>query len=255
MLRLWAEPARLILGREALSLRRGRKSWSAPVSLERSGAVDFEALSAVMPEPMKKMSGKPIRLVLASSWLRYLILPWQANVYAHKDWLALAYNRLRGLYGHHALSWDVQICFQGYRHPVIVVASDTSLTKGLEQLADSYRWQISAAEPTFSAVVNRYRRHWKGEAWLLLVEEQHILLAESQDGVWQRFSRLLSSPDRLSRDITLLLQQARQLNPENAKRLIYLSYDGDISDQALKEWGVKRIPADWLPADSVGGHP
>ena len=254
MLRLWAEPDRLILGSESLSLRRGRKSWSAPLSLQRNGAVDFEALTTAMPVQLKKLSGKPIRLVLGSNWLRYLILPWQANVYARKDWLALAYNHLRELYGHHALSWNVQLSFQGYQQPVIVVAADKSLTEGIDQLADSYRWQISATEPTFAAIVNRYRRHWRGEAWLLLVEQHHVLLAESQGGVWQRFSRLLSSADRLNQDIAFLLQQANQLGDENPKRQIYFCGDGGITEAVLKEMGIKAIPTDWLPSDSDRGH-
>lgn len=254
MSRLWAEPDRLILGSAALSLRRGRKSWTAPLSFQRNGSLDFEGLNTAMPLPMKKLSGKPIRLVLGSNWLRYLLLPWQANLYASKDWLALATNRLRELYGHHALSWDVQICFQGYQQPVIVVAADKSLTEGLDQLADNYRWQITATEPTFAAIVNRYRRHWRGEAWLLLVEQQHVLLAESQGGVWHRFSRLLSSADRVNRDIVLLLQQAKLLGADNPKRQIYLCCDGEIIDPALKAMGIKAIPADWLPSDSDRGQ-
>lgn len=254
MSRLWAEPDRLILGSAALSLRRGRKNWSAPVTLQRNGVVDFEALTTAMPVQMKKLSGKPIKMVLGSHWLRYLLLPWQANVYARKDWLALAYNRLRELYGHHALSWDVQICFQGYQQPVIVIAADKSLTEGMDQLADSYRWQISATEPTFAAIVNRYRRHWRGEAWLLLVEQQHVLLAESQGGVWHRFSRLLSSADRVNRDIALLLQQAKQFGAENPKRQIYLCCDSEITDPALKAMGLKAIPPDWLPTSSEQGQ-
>lgn len=251
---LWAEPDRLILSSDRLSLRRGHKTWSAPVSFQRNATVDFESLNTAMPAQMKKLSGKPISLVIGCSWLRYLLLPWQANVYARKDWLALAYNRLRELYGHQALNWDVQICFQGYQQPVIVVATDKPLTEGLEQLADSYRWQIRAAEPSFAAIVNRYHRYWRGEAWLLMVEQQHILLAESQGGVWQRFSRLLSSPDRLNQDITSLIHQARQLGSENAKRQIYFCYDGDIADQTVKTLGLKRIPADWLATDSDGGE-
>lgn len=254
MSRLWAEPDRLILGSDALSLRRGRKSWSVPILLQRTGAIDFEALTTAMPVQLKKLSGKPIKMVLGSNWLRYLLLPWQANVYARKDWLALATNRLREQYGHHALSWDVQLCFQGYQQPVIVVAADKSLTEGMDQLADSYRWQMSAIEPTFAAVVNRYRRHWRGEAWLLLVEQQHVLLAESQGGVWHRFSRLLSSVDRLNRDIALLLQQSKQLSADNPKRQIFLCCDREITDPSLQEMGVKIIPADWLPTSIDKGQ-
>lgn|GEM_PF-4215121 len=252
---LWAEPDRLILGSDALSLRRGRKHWSAPVLLQRNGSVDFEALNTALPTQIKKLSAKPIRLVLGSSWLRYVLLPWQANVYARKDWLALAYNRLRELYGHHALSWEVQLCFQGYQQPVIVVAADKSLIDGLDQLAENYHWHISATEPSFAAIANRYRRHWRGEAWLLLVEQQHVVLAESSGGVWHRFSRLLAKEERLNRDVARLVKQAEQLAGENTKRQIYLCCESEITDPELKAMGLKPLPADWLPDASDRGQP
>lgn len=252
---LWAEPDRLILGSDTLSFRRGRKSWSVPLTLQRGGTVDFEALTTAMPAPMKKLSGKPVRLVLGSHWLRYLLLPWQANVYARKDWLALAYNRLREQYGHHALSWDVQIAFQGYQQPLIVVATDKPLTEGFDGLADNFRWQISSAEPSFAAIANRYRRHWHGESWLVLVEQHHVLLAESEGGVWQRFSRLMSTPERLSHDIRSLLQQAKQLGKETAKRQVYLCCEGDLPQQLIDEMEIKRLPTDWLAVEADGAAP
>lgn len=249
MLPLWSDAERLILGDKTLIwLRRGKKH-SLTLPFERPGHIDFAALAALLPEPMQKLAGRKIKIILSNSWVRYLVVPWQQHVYAQKDWLALAQNLMRERYGARSADWDVQISMQGYRQPVLAAAIDRQLAEGLDRLAEQHRWQLQGIEPAFAALVNRYPRHWRGDSWLMIVEQNRLLLAESKAGVWQRFSTMLSSPDMLDQHALMLVQQARQFNPDSRKRRLFLSRSGAVPDQNfIDDIDVRLLPHDELNA-------
>lgn len=253
MLPLWPEPERLMLGDESLTLHHRGKLHSQPLPFERPEQIDFDALAAALPTPMQKLAGRKLTIILANSWVRYLIVPWQEHVYAHKDWLALAQNRMRERYGPKSAAWDVQISMQGYRHPVVAVAIDKQLSEGLDRLAGQQRWQVQGIEPAFAVLVNQYPRHWRGESWCLMAEHNRLLLAESKAGVWQRFSSMVSSPGMMEQHALMLVQQARQFNPETRKRRLFLARSTTFpSEDFIKDIDIRLLPADWLASDNEG---
>lgn len=253
MLPLWTEPERLVLGENSLTLHRRGKLHSQPLPFERQEHIDFDALAASLPLQMQKLAGRKLTIILANCWARYLIVPWQEHIYSHRDWEALAQNKMRERYGAKAADWRIQISLQGFGQPALAVAVDTQLAEGLDRLADQYRWQVQAIEPAFAAVVNHNPRHWRGDSWLLMVEHNRLLLAESKSGVWQRFSTMLSSPDMLEQHAVMLVQQARQFNPESQKQRLFLSRSGKLPDQDfIKDIDIRLLPTDWL--SSEGGQ-
>ncbi len=247
MLPLWPETGQLLLGEKTLTMSRRGKVHSVLLPMERPEHIDFTALQAALPVEMQKLGGHKLRIILANYWVRYLVVPWQPHVYAHRDWLALAQNRLRERYGARAADWDVQISMQGYRQPILAVAIDKALAEGLDRLAELNRWQIEAIEPAFAALVNRYPRHWRGDSWLMMADHNRVLLAESSGGIWQRFSLMLSTPDMLTQHAMTLVQQARQFNPDNRKRRLYLYRGNTMPKQDfIEDMDIRLLAADWL---------
>lgn len=247
MLPRWSEPERLLLSEQNLVLHRRGKSYAVELPLERPGHIEFDSLLATLPPAMTKLSGHRLNLVVANSWVRYLILPWQEHVYAHKDWLALATNRMRERYGAKAADWDVKVSMQGYRQPVVAAAIDRPLAEGLDRLADIRHWHLQLIQPAFVALVNRYPRHWRGDSWLMMADKDRVLLAESQAGVWQRINYLVTSPEMLTQHALMLIQQARQFNPDSRKRRLYL-YSGatSLKQDFVDDMEIRPLSADWL---------
>lgn len=255
MLPLWLEPERLILGDKAMTLNRRGQQHSISLPFESPERIDFDALAASLPVPMQKLAGRKINIILSNCWVRYLVLPWHQHVYAYKDWLALAQNRMREQYGARAAGWDIQISTQGYAKPVLAVATDRQIAEGLDRLADQHRWHLQQIEPAFATLVNRYPRHWHGDSWLLMADNNHLLLAESKAGIWQRFSLMLSSTQMMQQHALMLVQQARQFNPETRKHRLFLWRSGVCpKEDFIEDMDVRLLAADWLKTENEAGQ-
>ncbi len=247
MLPRWTDSERLVLGQHSLALHRRNKTHAVNLTLTDSNHIDFDKLAVSLPAQLRKLGGHRINLVLSNYWIRYLILPWRDHVYARKDWLALARNSMQAQFGVNAAEWDVDVHLQGYGKPVVSVATDQALVTGLDRLADQLGWQIQRIEPAFSALVNRHPKQWRGDSWLMMADDNRLLLVESKAGIWHRSSSMLSSPEMLNHHAMMLLNQARQFNPETKKRRLYLCRTGVLPEQNLVEGlETKLLPADWL---------
>ncbi len=252
MLPLWPESERLILGEQSLSLRRRGKHISASLSFVGPEQIDFDLLSASLPEAMHKLRDRKIRIVLANNWVRYLTLSWIPHLYGHKDWLTVAQNQMRERYGAKADNWQVKVHFQGYGQSVIAAAIDRQLAEGLDRLAEQHRWQVDTIEPAFASLVNQYPRYWRGDSWLLMAEHHRLLLAESKSGIWQRFSLMLSSPQTITQHAQTLIQQARQFSQEQHSPRLYLyRSDSAPAQDFIEDMKVRILAADWLSTAEV----
>lgn len=249
MLPLWSEPERLILGDNTLSLYRRGKTLDASLPFDSSGQIDFQALMATLPPGFTKLGGHKFTISMSNQWLRFLVLDWQPHIYAHKDWQSIAVNQFRERYGSRASNWNVHVTLQGYQQPVLAVAVDSQLVEGLDHLAEQNKWQLQSTEPAFASLVNRYPRHWRGNSWLLMAEQKHILLAESYNGVWQRINAMHTSPELIENHARMLVQQARQFSSNSEKLRVFLQQPQALLQPSfIEDVEVRPITADWLSA-------
>lgn len=250
MLPLWPEPKRLLLDEKQLCFLQRGKTQKVSLPVEQADHIDFDAMQAALPPELGKLSGQKLTVSLSNAWVRYLTVPWQPNVYAHRDWVALAENRFRERYGAKSADWVVRVGLQGYKQPVLAAAVDRTVAEGLDRLADSHRWQLTLVEPVFNTLINLHPRYWKGDSWLLMGEANHIILAESRSGVWQRFSSMLTTPDMIEQHALMLIQQARQFSPDVKKRRLYLYCEGhELAQDFIGDMDVRLIPAIWPAGD------
>lgn len=252
MLPLWPDAERLILGENMVTWYRRGKQHSISLPFNGPEQIDFDAFAAALPNSFQKLHGRKLKVILSNHWVRYLVVPWQEHVFAQKDWLALAQNRFREQFGAKAAGWDVEISLQGYGRPVLAVATNRQMSEGLDYLADLYRWQLQATEPAFASLVNNFPRHWRGDKWLLMADNNHLLLAESKAGIWERFSSMMSSAEMMEENAMMLVQQARQFNPEIRKRSLYLFRNADLpSDNFIHDMDIRLLTADWLKQEKA----
>ena len=188
MLRPWFKrTAVLVLGAEGIVLR-------------RAGAQDIRLISSsVEPytgerllDELHKQAGElglqRVHFILSNQFARYAVLPWQPDVYAMQDWLALAVHQFRKQFGTVAESWELRVALQGYGKPAVACALDRELVERLLLLSAESGWTVQGIEPALMTVFNRHRNHLaKVTQWLLLAEPQRLLLAHLTGDVWQNF--------------------------------------------------------------------
>ena len=229
MLPRWRKKQTLVLSPDALLLNDGRQACSALLSREEdSQHIDFDILSAALPAEMQKLAGKPVDIILANSWVRYLIIPWQPHLFSRADWQAVAERKFREVYGNSSSHWNIVLSMQGYGKPLVAAAVDREVCEGLERLALQQHWQLDHITPAFSALTQRYARHWHGHAWLLMLEHNRLLLAQSDSGVWKQFKLALPPQSDIAETAATLVRQARQSQIGNAKLKLYIYQSSNV---------------------------
>lgn len=222
MLPLWHKKSTIVVGSDHLWIYNQGEPIALPLqttSLQQ--AIDFDALNE-LTSPINRLSGKCVTIILANSWVRYSILPWRSHLYSKRDWQAIAERYLIETYGNHAALWQVIVSMQGYGQPLIIAAVDRNIISGFETLARQNNWQLTSLEPAFSNVANYYHTDFSSDAWLMLAEQNRLVLAQIINGVWQRFLVSVPPLNQAQQQFHTLVKQARLLSLTGDKMKLYV---------------------------------
>jgi hypothetical protein len=223
VLPLWHKKATIVVGSDRLWIYNQSQIIELPLQVTSSQkAIDFEALNEQLSLPLNGLSGKCVTIILANSWVRYSILPWRSHLYSKRDWQAIAERYLIEIYGNHAVLWQVTVSMQAYGQPLIIAAVDRNIITGFEALAGQNKWQVTSLEPAFANVANHYQNDFSSNAWLMLAEQNRLVLAQSIHGVWQRFLVSVPPLGQAQQQCRTLVKQARQLNSTGEKMKLYV---------------------------------
>lgn len=147
---------------------------------------NYAAIFDVLHQHQNLLAKQKIKLIISNHFMRFTVLPWQDGVPARQDWLALANHAFRQQYGVAADNWQVRVSLGGYGQAVIASAIDQTLYDGLMDCANELGFSWQAIEPLLMCLLNQDMP--LEAAWLLVAEPQHLLLCETQNGQFQRFS-------------------------------------------------------------------
>lgn len=223
MLPLWHKKSTLVVGSDHLWIHNQGEIIALPLltkSLQQT--IDFDALNDQLISPVNSLSGKSVTIILANSLVRYAILPWRSHLYSRRDWQAIAERYLIEVYGNNAALWQVTVSMQGYGQPLIIAAVDRDIITGFETLAGQNNWQLASIEPAFSTVANHYQHDFSSDAWLMLAEQNRLTLAQSIDGVWQRFLVSVPPLGQAQKQFRTLVKQAHQVSSSGKKMKLYV---------------------------------
>ncbi|MEO6118788.1 MAG: hypothetical protein ABIP37_06925 [Methylotenera sp.] len=174
----------LALGTEGMVLR---PAGSNDQRILCTGNFSPENLLDELEGQAQSLALKRVRFVLSNQLVRYIVQPWQPGVYAKEDWHALATHQFRIKFGPMVENWDVQVTLQGYGKPLVACAIDKSFRSRLLTISANANWLVQGICPALMAVFNHYRKHLGSEHWLLLVEQQRLLLGQISQGMWRQF--------------------------------------------------------------------
>ena len=131
-----------------------------------------------------------VRVLLSNTLTRYLVLPWQNEVFAKKDWQSIAQHEFRKQYGAVADAWKVSVSFSNYGQTIIAAAMDESLFAQLETSAKAYHFNIISIQPLLMPLLNTSVEAPRD--WALIAEPERILLCRMHNTEWQQI--LIDSP-------------------------------------------------------------
>ncbi len=144
-----------------------------------------------------KIKAKQVRFIISNHFVRYGVLPWQEGIVARQDWLALAQHDFRKRFGAVADQWQVRVSLNGYGKSVAISAIDQALLDDLQALAQTQQWQIVSIEPLLVSILNSKlgskhatQKNIAQNAWLVIAEPERVLLCETNQQEWQRFTQI-----------------------------------------------------------------
>lgn len=143
---------------------------------------NFKALNTLLDGQRTLLAGQSVEVVLAHSFVRFLVLPWQ-QVMREQDWQAIARHAFKKTFGNAAADWHIDVQLSGYKKPVVAAALDQATFVGLQQLADTYGFNIARIAPLANDCVPQAQA---SQHWLMVAEPQRLLFVQCEAGAWQQ---------------------------------------------------------------------
>lgn len=125
-----------------------------------------------------------VQVLLSNTLVRYLVLPWQNEVCARKDWLAIAQYEFRKQFGSAVDGWKVSVSFSGYGQTILAAAMDKSLYEQLEESAKTLNFTVTSIQPLLMTALNLTPQ--QHSVWTLVAEPQRIVLCRTYGKEWQQ---------------------------------------------------------------------
>lgn len=223
MLPLWDNSVKIGLTPESISIKfAGKATEIDTVPSTSLDTLSWQGAIEALTNSANQFKGKKVKIILSNYFVRYVMLPWQQNIYTSNDFRALAQHHLTKIYGNVAMGWQVNVNLQGFGKPILVSAIDQSLLAQLQRLADDNKWQLDHIEPITEVVVQRYKTSIKRNDWLLINEPNRMDLFQ------MKANRIIahevtSMTDVSPQDeITALLDRQIKLNDNSPPRRVHL---------------------------------
>jgi hypothetical protein len=172
----WSKTNTLIIGPDAYALNDGIKVTLFDEVIQSSSKPDWRDIVVDLETNASQLEIRKVKLIISNQFVRYLVLPWQSEIYKEKDWLYIAKTKLRKIYGTIADEWRVKVVFQAYGQPILVSAIDSEMIERLESIAVKNNWSISGIEPALFSVISKFRKQ-VGRSDMLLINEGRRLVA------------------------------------------------------------------------------
>ena len=192
MSRLWAERLRIGLGADRVDLARyslGGRRLVAQASVECERGPEqapweaaVETLGAALPAFASR--GDSTAVVLSNAFVRYLVIPWQAEISGARELDELAALRFRRTFGEHAADWTIRCSAGGYGEATVACAIDTALVSALRDTLRTCKVRLVSVQPLLMAAYNDVRRELASTSAFATVERGRLCLGVVNRGRW-----------------------------------------------------------------------
>jgi hypothetical protein len=146
-----------------------------------SGAID--ALREVLAHP--NVGKAQATVVLSSHFVRYMTVPWSAELVTRDEELAFARSRFAQVFGDAAQGWAVKLSPAPAGNARLAAAVDQTLVERLSSAIASSPLTLTSVQPALMAQFNDWRRPIGDDAWLVVAERGRLLTVWIANGEWR----------------------------------------------------------------------
>ena len=193
---LWPKQAVLTLIERQLTLRGQRCAAVARQVVPCDSSSDampwrpaLQALETALP---RFAVGKAAATVILSNhFLRYVLVPWNANLSEAAEEMAFVRHCFTKVYGATAQHWALRLSSESRGSLRLASAIDTVLLDELSAVFDKAGVAVKSIQPHLMSVFNGVRDRLRGRsAWFALLEPGHLCLALLHQGRWAQVRSL-----------------------------------------------------------------
>jgi hypothetical protein len=205
-------------------LKRGIKPSSIgehEQSIESQPPQQWAAALAAIDAQLAKddWKGAALRVVLADCWVRYVVVPWVAEVSSADERLAHARQLLASTYGDAVSGWAVRLSDAPPHHARVACTMPSELLDGIRDLCSRREVKLASLQPQLIAAYENWRHCLPASgAWFVTVGEGTLAAARLSAHGWDRVHSVRIGTD-WARDLKRLQTFGRlaSLNPEEGK--------------------------------------
>ncbi|MDA8109283.1 MAG: hypothetical protein M0015_11710 [Betaproteobacteria bacterium] len=195
MLRLWRDRVLIALAPDSIAVARFAR-WPRPRVVTalardcdpRAGAEPWRGAAAALAEVVAGLKGSAAEasVVLSNHFVRYALVPDDANLSGGEEELAFARFCFAKIHGERSKSWEVRLAVAAPGSPRIASAVDAELIEAIRACFPANGTpRLASVQPYLMAAFNRWRRlACRGAVWLLLAEAKRACLARLERGRW-----------------------------------------------------------------------
>jgi hypothetical protein len=252
-------PQRAVLVRIARGLR-PRVAATQVLRCEPAGAPEWKAAVELLAQaltnpPWNKAAA--LTLIVSNHFVRYLLVPWSAELTAADEERAWVSRHFSDVYGDtgapHEYRWSADIP----DGPCLASAIDGGLLAAVRSAITDSPLRLRSIQPYFMSVFNSWRRSiGKTRQWLVLGEPGHVCIGALERGRWQSFRARKFEADWQD-EIPTILERERLLAEPAGEGEVLVHFAGvpeaELARLAQPPARVLNLPP--IPGYSSGSEP
>lgn len=151
----------------------GEAPWKAPVA----------ALASLFGR--ERARAPVVRGVLSGQFVRWQLIPWQAELAGRDEFAAYARACFAEAFGAAVADWTIVPALQPPGRPVPACAVDAGLVEALQAACAAAGARLHVVTPYFASAADHWRKTiGGGTAWLGLIEPDCVSLGLLREGAW-----------------------------------------------------------------------
>lgn len=162
-----------------------------------------------------------LHIVLASQFVRYAVVPFQANLNSSEDAVYVR-QYFAQMFSTSAADWHISVSRQAPGDARLASAVDAALLVALRELCARDIVVLRSVRPQLASTFDRCRRSLPASGWLVLAEAGCLCICLFEAGCWLSVRTLRTANGSMEDLPVLLAREACLANPAGDVRDVYL---------------------------------
>lgn len=257
MSRLWRDQIQVFLAPERVNIVRFLRGLklvqTAKVTMLCKRTPGMPVWQAALQQLEKNLSsavGTELKITLSNHFVRYVILPPQAEISSPEEVKFYANFRIREIYAGRADSWVISISEWNPINGAICAAISRDLIKGIEEMAIRYQCKIKYIEPYLASVYDKWHKLLNGtRVYFAVIESGRMCIALLTGGTWHTIRNQQILHSVANEFLVALDQEAIFFGNKETVELVHV-FAPEHPDLILPKdcgWRIVQLPIQQIP--------